>query len=638
MFKLVIQDDEGKTTVVPLIRDEITIGRKEGNTIRLTERNVSRRHARILRNNGEVQIEDLGSYNGIRVNNARIAERVSLRVSDQVQIGDYKLYLKAEGRRAGRRRPHDADRAHRRRRPTEVMPAVSAAPRRPHRCRSRRSRRRPHPNRTPAAIADTDPGADRSRPPPQVAALTQPTGYGKLVVISSNFAGKEFDLTRPQMIIGRTDENDHRHQPPLDQPQPRQGRARHRDRPLHDQRSAVVQRRAGQRPGLRQGRAAPRRHRRSRPRPAAVRRARRGLACSRATPSSPTSPTRAAARRACGSRSRCSCSRAARPCSSCSAAARPATAAATPTTAARATMAAIASGGSAGSSDVAGSGSQVAMVQTVDAAVVEPNPTDEAGRVKVECLQDISDKKWTDATSCAERLMTVRQGQGEGAQGEGAPGAAEPAQRRQARRRGPRSGPQRREEGAQGGRSPTRCTARTPRRRSATSRTRSSTRSSRSSRRRSARTTARRSRPRSSQARSSYGPAVSDRFAGYKCEVVATNPVEHGGRRAPQRRQRAAVGTPPPAQCDARGPRPTRASSRKASASTALRSARSRRRCAARVRASAGSTRWPSWPRATRRASSNAQGVLAAADGSRSRPSSCRCASAMEHHARPCSR
>ena len=97
MFKLVIQDDEGKTTVVPLIRDEITIGRKEGNTIRLTERNVSRRHARIMRNNGEVHIEDLGSYNGIRVNNARIAERVSLRVSDQVQIGDYKLYLKAEG-------------------------------------------------------------------------------------------------------------------------------------------------------------------------------------------------------------------------------------------------------------------------------------------------------------------------------------------------------------------------------------------------------------------------------------------------------------------------------------------------------------------------------------------------------------
>src|SRR5215468_11698346 len=123
MFKLVIQDDEGKTTIVPLIRDEITIGRKEGNTIRLTERNVSRRHARILRNNGEVHIEDLGSYNGIRVNNARIAERVSLRVSDQVQIGDYKLYLKAEGLEVDDSRTTPIERVEAG--PTDSMPAVS---------------------------------------------------------------------------------------------------------------------------------------------------------------------------------------------------------------------------------------------------------------------------------------------------------------------------------------------------------------------------------------------------------------------------------------------------------------------------------------------------------------------------------
>ena len=36
MYKLIIEDDEGKTTEVPIIRDEITVGRKEGNTIRLT--------------------------------------------------------------------------------------------------------------------------------------------------------------------------------------------------------------------------------------------------------------------------------------------------------------------------------------------------------------------------------------------------------------------------------------------------------------------------------------------------------------------------------------------------------------------------------------------------------------------------
>ena len=42
MIKLVISDNEGTTTVVPFARDEISIGRKEGNTIRLTERNISR--------------------------------------------------------------------------------------------------------------------------------------------------------------------------------------------------------------------------------------------------------------------------------------------------------------------------------------------------------------------------------------------------------------------------------------------------------------------------------------------------------------------------------------------------------------------------------------------------------------------
>jgi pSer/pThr/pTyr-binding forkhead associated (FHA) protein len=222
MFKLVIQDDEGKTTVVPLIRDEITIGRKEGNTIRLTERNVSRRHARILRNNGEVQIEDLGSYNGIRVNNARIAERVSLRISDQVQIGDYKLYLKAEGvEQVDDQRTMPIERIDNAL-PTEVMPAVvTGAQTAPITAPAMPAQQQPPPqpitgtpapNRTPVSVADTDPAGRPVATAAQVAniapALSQPVGYGKLVVVSSNFAGKEFDLTRPQMIVGRTDEND----------------------------------------------------------------------------------------------------------------------------------------------------------------------------------------------------------------------------------------------------------------------------------------------------------------------------------------------------------------------------------------------------------------------------------------------
>jgi pSer/pThr/pTyr-binding forkhead associated (FHA) protein len=97
MFKLVISDDEGKTTVVPLVRDEVTIGRKEGNTIRLTERNVSRRHARFRRRNGAFIVEDLGSYNGVKINGDRIEGEVALSAGDKVVIGDYELAIQKDG-------------------------------------------------------------------------------------------------------------------------------------------------------------------------------------------------------------------------------------------------------------------------------------------------------------------------------------------------------------------------------------------------------------------------------------------------------------------------------------------------------------------------------------------------------------
>ena len=96
MYKLVISDDEGKTTVVPLVRDEITIGRKEGNTIRLTERNVSRRHARLRKMNGSFFIDDLGSYNGVKINGRRIDAESELQSGDQVTIGDYMIAIQTE--------------------------------------------------------------------------------------------------------------------------------------------------------------------------------------------------------------------------------------------------------------------------------------------------------------------------------------------------------------------------------------------------------------------------------------------------------------------------------------------------------------------------------------------------------------
>ena len=87
MHKLVIEDDQGKAVAVPLIRDEITVGRQEGNTIRLTERNVSRRHARLLRRDGVYFVEDLSSYTGTKVNGVAISGSVPLGDGDQLTIG-----------------------------------------------------------------------------------------------------------------------------------------------------------------------------------------------------------------------------------------------------------------------------------------------------------------------------------------------------------------------------------------------------------------------------------------------------------------------------------------------------------------------------------------------------------------------
>ncbi len=92
-LRLIIEDVEGATTIVPLGQDAVTIGRKEGNTIRLTEQNVSRSHAKLFPTDEGWKLEDLESYNGITVNGVAIEGRVELNEGDLIKIGDYHLVL-----------------------------------------------------------------------------------------------------------------------------------------------------------------------------------------------------------------------------------------------------------------------------------------------------------------------------------------------------------------------------------------------------------------------------------------------------------------------------------------------------------------------------------------------------------------
>ena len=84
---------EGRELVAPL---PITFGRANDNTIALNSNKVSRRHAVLRSQDGQVMLEDLQSTNGTFVNGRRIAEMV-LSDDDRVTIGGAELVVRLEG-------------------------------------------------------------------------------------------------------------------------------------------------------------------------------------------------------------------------------------------------------------------------------------------------------------------------------------------------------------------------------------------------------------------------------------------------------------------------------------------------------------------------------------------------------------
>jgi serine/threonine protein kinase len=69
-------------------QDVTTIGRTNGNDLVISERTVSRRHARLWFADGRWYLEDLQSANGTLVNNVRIYQPVALNDNDVVNFGD----------------------------------------------------------------------------------------------------------------------------------------------------------------------------------------------------------------------------------------------------------------------------------------------------------------------------------------------------------------------------------------------------------------------------------------------------------------------------------------------------------------------------------------------------------------------
>lgn len=149
MLRILIEDSEGKSKIAPITPDaDITIGRKEGNSIRLKERNVSREHARIFSTEDGLFVEPVKARYGLKVNSSKIDGPTPLALGDEIRIGDYRLYVQDES-----------------------QPEVQ--------------------KEDPDAVAEIAPGM---RP--------------RLVVTSSNFNGTEYPIVKTRVVIGRNEQCD----------------------------------------------------------------------------------------------------------------------------------------------------------------------------------------------------------------------------------------------------------------------------------------------------------------------------------------------------------------------------------------------------------------------------------------------
>ncbi len=77
----------------PLHGGTITIGRQAGNHIIIDDPKVSRHHARLTWQGSTFLIEDLGSANGVWVNNARITQSTALRTGDVIGLSQEVLLV-----------------------------------------------------------------------------------------------------------------------------------------------------------------------------------------------------------------------------------------------------------------------------------------------------------------------------------------------------------------------------------------------------------------------------------------------------------------------------------------------------------------------------------------------------------------
>ena len=96
-FAVVIHEKGGQPRRQDFDKNEVTIGRVQGNDIVLPKQNVSKKHSRIVVKDGKFIIVDLKSTNGTYVNGRKIASPMVIKETDKIYIGDFILSTEGTG-------------------------------------------------------------------------------------------------------------------------------------------------------------------------------------------------------------------------------------------------------------------------------------------------------------------------------------------------------------------------------------------------------------------------------------------------------------------------------------------------------------------------------------------------------------
>jgi len=86
--RLVVRRGPNPNEVFDLTQDKITIGRSPANEISITDPEISRKHAQLIRQESGYALEDLGSTNGSFVNERRIVGLTPLHHGDIIELGE----------------------------------------------------------------------------------------------------------------------------------------------------------------------------------------------------------------------------------------------------------------------------------------------------------------------------------------------------------------------------------------------------------------------------------------------------------------------------------------------------------------------------------------------------------------------